>query len=243
MPEGPSLIIAKEEMSVFIGKKIISVSGRSKIEQERLVNKKLLNIRTWGKHLLLEFKGFNIRVHFLMFGKYLINEKKDAIPMLSLEFSKGSLNFYAAAIKLFEENVDDVYDFTSDVLSDTWNPRAATKKLKSKPGMIVADALLDQQIFSGVGNIIKNEVLYRIRVHPASLIGALPPKKLSELVKQARMYSFDFLEWKKEFVLKKHWLAHTKKICSRDGNKIQKEYLGKTARRSFFCEQCQVIYT
>ncbi|MER3465444.1 MAG: endonuclease, partial [Chitinophagaceae bacterium] len=39
---------------------------------------------------------------------------------------------------------------------------------------MVNDALLDQEIFSGVGNIIKNEVLYRIEVHPLSTIGALP---------------------------------------------------------------------
>ncbi|HRO68823.1 MAG TPA: hypothetical protein PK951_00545 [Chitinophagaceae bacterium] len=42
---------------------------------------------------------------------------------------------------------------------------------------MVCDALLDQEIFSGVGNIIKNEVLYRIRVHPESLIGDIPLKK------------------------------------------------------------------
>ncbi len=65
-------------------------------------------------------------------------------------------------------------------------------------------------VFAGVGNIIKNEVLFRIRVHPLSKIGKLPPRKLSELIKQARQYSFDFLEWKKAFVLRKHWLAHNK---------------------------------
>jgi endonuclease VIII len=102
--------------------------------------------------------------------------------------------------------------------------------------------LLDQQIFSGVGNIIKNEVLYRIKVHPETFVGNLPPKKLNELIREARNYSFDFLEWKKEYTLRKHWLAHTKKTCSRDGNKIIKKYLGRTNRRTFFCEACQVNY-
>lgn len=97
-----------------------------------------------------------------------------------------------------------------------------------------SDALLTQSVFSGVGNIIKNEVLFRIRVHPLSTIGALPPAKLRELVAQARQYSFDFLERKKAFVLKAHWLAHTKQICPRCDILFQKGHLGKTKRRSFF---------
>ncbi|MGZ5285881.1 MAG: DNA-formamidopyrimidine glycosylase family protein [Flavisolibacter sp.] len=243
MPEGPSLVIAKEEMRRFIGKKVVSATGNAKIEMSRLKNQKLLDIRTWGKHLLLCFKGFSIRVHFLMFGTYRVNERKDAVPRLQLEFAKGELNFYTAAVKILEEPLDTLYNWKADVLSNEWDARAARKKLRATPEVLVVDALLDQQIFSGVGNIIKNEVLYRIKVHPGNKIGDLPPKKLKELVDQAREYSFDFLKWKKAYVLKKNWLAHTKKTCKRDGNKIIKEYLGKTQRRTFYCPECQKLYS
>jgi endonuclease VIII len=243
MPEGPSLVIAREQMLPFKGKKISAVTGNSKIEKERLVNKKLVDIRTWGKHLLLCFDGFTIRIHFLMFGTYYINATKDAVPRLSMKFSKGEINLYTCAVKMIEEPLDEIYDWSADVLSDEWDPKAARKKLKSMPEVLVTDALLDQNIFSGVGNIIKNEVLYRIKVHPKTKTGALPPRKLTELINEARNYSFDFLKWKKEYTLKKHWLAHTKKTCQRDGDKILKEYLGTTNRRTFFCNSCQVLYT
>jgi endonuclease VIII len=243
MPEGPSLVIVKEELQQFKGKKIIAIAGNSKIDKERMLNKKLLDIRTWGKHLLLSFKDFSVRIHFLMFGTYRVNEKKDAPPRLALTFSKGEVNFYTCAVKIIEEPLDEIYDWSADVLSDTWNAKAARKKLKALPQILVTDALLDQNIFSGVGNIIKNEVLYRIKVHPKTKVGALPPKKLAELINEARNYSFDFLRWKKEYVLKKHWLVHTKKICQRDGDKIHKEYLGTTNRRTFFCNSCQKLYT
>ena len=108
--------------------------------------------------------------------------------------------------------------------------------------MMVCDALLEQDIFAGVGNIIKNEVLYRIKLHPENLIEDIPASKLSSVIKEARNYSFDFLKWKKEFTLKKHWLAHTKKTCHRCDLPIIKEYLGKTNRRTFFCNNCQVLY-
>lgn len=242
MPEGPSLIIAKEEMLPFIGKKIIAVSGNSKTDKERILHKKLIDIKTWGKHLLFCFSGFTVRIHFLMFGKYLVNAKKDADPRLSMQFKNGEINLYTCSVKFIDEPLNEIYDWAADVLSDAWDPKQAKKKLKAVPGTMVADALLDQTIFAGVGNIIKNEVLYRIKVHPKSKVGALPAKQLNHLIKEARNYSFDFLKWKKEYTLRKHWLAHTKKTCSRDGDKIIKEYLGKTQRRTFFCNTCQVLY-
>jgi endonuclease-8 len=127
-------------------------------------------------------------------------------------------------------------------MSEHWDPQLALKRLRAQPDTLVCDALLDQDLFAGVGNIIKNEVLFRIHVHPLSTVGALPARKLRELVAEARNYSFDFLEWKKAFVLKKHWLAHTKRTCPRCHIPFVKAHLGRTHRRSFFCENCQVRY-
>lgn len=243
MPEGPSLIIAKEEMLSFIGKKVIAVSGNSKTDKERILNKKLLAIKTWGKHLLFCFDKFSVRIHFLMFGKYVVNAQREGgNPRLTMQFKNGEINLYTCSVKFIEEPLDEIYDWAADVLSDEWDPKAAKKKLKAAPNTLVTDALLDQTIFAGVGNIIKNEVLYRIKVHPKTKVGDLPTKQLNDLIKEARNYSFDFLKWKKEYTLRKHWMAHTKRICERDGDKIVKEYLGKTQRRTFFCNACQVLY-
>jgi endonuclease VIII len=243
MPEGPSLVIAKEEMSSFVGKKVVAASGNVKtFDPEILVGKKITDIKTWGKHLLICFPKFTVRVHFLMFGTYMVNDTKDRIVRLHLGFAKGEINFYTAAVKLIDEPLDEVYDWSADVMSDEWDAKAALKKLKAKPDMLACDALLDQNIFSGSGNIIKNEVLFRIKVHPESKLGAIPAKKLKDMVDEVVNYSFQFLEWKKAYVLKKHWLAHTKKTCPRDKTPLIKQHLGKTDRRSFFCPVCQVLY-
>jgi endonuclease VIII len=160
-----------------------------------------------------------------------------------LKFSNGNLYFYACSVRLLTDDLDKVYDWTGDVMNDHWDAAKARRKLKAKPEMLVADALLDQDIFAGVGNIIKNEVLFRIRVHPESKVGALPPRKLTELIREARNYSFDFLKWKKEFVLRKHWLAHAKSVCPRcDIPFIKVRHLGKAKRRAFFCDNCQILY-
>jgi endonuclease-8 len=128
-------------------------------------------------------------------------------------------------------------------MSDRWDAKDAVKKLLAAPRTYVCDALLNQNIFAGVGNIIKNEVLFRIRVHPLSFIGALSSRKRAELIEQARQYSFEFLAWKKAFVLRKHWLAHTKSLCPRCEIPFSKGKLGRTQRRSFYCERCQKLYT
>ena len=242
MPEGPSIVILKESVQVFSKKKIIEVSGNSKIGIDRIEGQVIQEFRSWGKHFLICFKTFTVRIHFMLFGSYRINEGKDAVPRLSLKFKNGELNFYACSVKFIEEDLDEVYDWTCDVMSDLWDPKKAKRKIKQSPGVLACDALLDQHVFAGVGNIIKNEVLFRIKVHPESDVTKLPAKKLNELVTEARVYSFQFLEWKKAFVLKKHWLAHTKKICPRDHIPFIKKHLGKTHRRSFYCEQCQSLY-
>ena len=242
MPEGPSIVILKEAVQAFKGKKVLAASGNTKIEKERMNGCKVIDFKSWGKHFLICFKGFSLRVHFMLFGSYRINEQKVTPARLSLQFAEGELNFYACSVRFIDEPLDSVYDWTADVMNDDWDPKKAKQKLKAAADMLACDALLDQNIFAGSGNIIKNEVLFRIQVHPASRVGKLPTKQLNALIKEARNYSFDFYEWKKQYVLKKHWLAHTKKTCPRCKVPLIKEYMGKTNRRTFFCNNCQEKY-
>jgi len=245
MPEGPSIFILREEAERFAGRKVLNVNGNSKQDIDRMRGKKIVAVRSWGKHFLVEFDRFSMRIHFMLFGSYRINEAKDAVPRVSLCFSEGEqLNFYACSLRFIDEELDSVYDWSGDVMSPAWSPVKARRKLRETPNSFVADVLLDQDMFAGVGNIIKNEVLHRIRVHPETQVRALPPRKLTELITEARKYSFDFYTWKKAFVLKKNYQVHTKSVCPRDGQKLAyHKSLGVAKRRAFFCEKCQRNYS
>ena len=234
----------REETAAFAGKKIARAEGNTKaVDLDRMAGQRVLALRSWGKHFLIAMPHQTLRIHFMLFGSYRINERKESVPRMSLQFTDGSeLNFYACSIKPVEKDWENAYDWDADIMSPTWDAAKARKKLRARPDMLVCDALLDQTIFAGVGNIIKNEVLFRIRLHPLSTIGGLPAAKLRQLVEQARQYSFDFLEWKKAFVLKKNWLAHTKSTCPRCKIPFSKGHLGQSRRRSFFCERCQKLY-
>lgn len=242
MPEGPSIVLLQEAVQQFTGKKVIAVSGNSKIDQYRMVNKKIISFETWGKHFLICFRGFTVRIHLLMFGKYLINETKDSVPRLNLTFKNGAINFYTCAIKMIDADAASIYDWSVDVMNAAWDPKKAKAKLREMPEKLICDVLLEQDIFSGVGNIIKNEILYRVKIHPESRVGKIPSPKITKLINEARTYSFEFLEWKRHDELKKHWLAYTKKKCLRCDLPIIKKYSGIKKRRSFFCVNCQCLY-
>jgi endonuclease-8 len=184
-----------------------------------------------------------LRVHFMLFGSYRIDERKEnAKPRLSLGFGNGEINFYACSVRYIDEPLEQVYDWRGDVMAPEWDPALARRKLRAMPDALACDALLDQAVFAGVGNIIKNEVLFRIRVHPLSTIGELPARKLAQMVREAHAYSFQFLEWKKAYVLRQHWLAHRKSICPRCQIPFRIGHLGRSHRRAFYCESCQVLY-
>ena len=245
MPEGPTIIILREEAAAFEGRKVLRVAGNTqRIDAARMRNKTIRHLCSWGKHFLISFDDFALRVHFLLFGSYRIDERREGPPRLSLTFDNGELNFYSSSLKYIEGDLDAAYDWSADVMADAWDPKAARRKLRAHPQVLACDALLDQDVFAGVGNIIKNEVLHRIRVHPESTIGALSARKLGELVAQAREYSFDFYAWKKAYVLKQHYQVHTRTICPRDGQRLAfRAHLGTRKRRAFFCERCQKLYT
>jgi endonuclease-8 len=96
-------------------------------------------------------------------------------------------------------------------------------------------------VFSGSGNIIKNEVLFRVAVHSESVIDSIPLKKWKELIKEMRKYSFDFYKWKKDGTLKKHLLIYKKSSCHRCHAPVKTTHTGKGKRLSCFCDHCQTM--
>ncbi|RYD84655.1 MAG: endonuclease, partial [Sphingobacteriales bacterium] len=150
--------------------------------------------------------------------------------------------FYVAKIALIQEPLDKVYDWQADIMSDDWDTKKAIKKISEKPERLICDVLMDQKIFSGVGNIIKNEALFNAKVHPESKAGSIPDKKLKELIKETVKYSFRFLEQRKQGTLNKNWEAYEQEECPRNHIPLHKKELGKTRRWCYYCNKCQKLY-
>src|SRR5829696_2821333 len=174
--EGPSLYLAARQLKPFRGKTGLSVSGNTKIEKERMLQKKVKTIFSWGKHLVIQFDEFALRTHFLLFGTFeaSVNNatltgdyQRSYTPRLQLDFENGNIKLFNCSVKFLEtRNAKASYDLTIDIMSPKWDPDQASDSIVSKPEVEIADLLLDQEIFAGVGNIIKNEVLWRVCIHP-----------------------------------------------------------------------------
>lgn len=236
--EGPSLVIATEELNRFLNKKILHADVPASLKS--LTGKKLLRAESWGKHLLLIFNNQILRIHFLMFGSYRINHpRENRIPKMELQYKDDTIYFYSCAIRAISEEDLGNYDHATDLMSDEWNHTKALKTIRKKENAFVCDVLMDQDIFSGLGNIMKNEIQFRCKVHPEQKVGELTAKEQIKLVKEAKQYSHDFYEWKKINQLKRHWLIMRKKTCPVCGRKVIKRPTGKLKRISHYCNFCQ----
>jgi endonuclease-8 len=242
MPEGPSIVILKEKVTSFKEKNIVTASGSSNINFDKLAGEKIIDFKSWGKHLLICFKGYFIRIHLLMFGTYLINNRKVVPPKLSLRFSDGELNFYTCHVLLIEKEAAKMYNWETDIMSDNWSAVRAQEAISSSQKEKICDVLLDQEKFSGVGNIIKNEALFRAAIHPESTAGFIPTEKIKELVNEVRQYSLDFYKWKKINQLSRYWFVYHQKTCPRCQLPINSKKTGKGKRLSYYCNNCQVVY-
>ena len=142
MPEGPSIVILKDEARGLVGQRIVAVEGNTRIAKERLVGERIVALRSWGKHFLVELATFSLRVHFLMFGSYRIDERKDAEPRLGLRFARGGeFNLYTCSVRFIDDPLDEVYDWSADVMSDTWDAAAARRKGPAIPAMSAPRAI------------------------------------------------------------------------------------------------------
>jgi len=249
--EGPSLHLAAEQLQPFTGRRIASVAGNSKIGIERLSGLKVKDIFAWGKHLVFQFDTLALRVHFMLWGTFAATVKGRSVtgdyrrsgpPRLVLNFPNGEITIWAASVKFVEDHdARAAYDFSADIMADEWNGRAALAKVRAFPRVEIADVLLDQAIFAGVGNIIKNEVLFRTRVSPFAKVRDISDRKLRAVVADARAFSFRFLELRRIFSLRKNLEVYRRSVCPRCGGKIERRVHGRRARRSFFCPKCQRV--
>lgn len=244
MPEAPQIRLLVGKLKPFIGEKILSATALTNaLDLKSLEGQTLNDIKVFGKQILLILPKFTIRIHLMLFGYVLINESKPEGKLrLGLKFDDGEINFYASDIYYIEDPLDQVFDWTTDVMSPEWDAKQALSKLDDYADDVISDVLIDQNIFNGLGNKGVNEALYRAKVHPASIVKALPKAKQKEIVEEAVQFSFDYYKWADEGTSKENFSVYLKKKCPVHGTPLRHEKIGSNGRKCHFCDECQQLY-
>lgn len=251
MPEGPLIIIFKDELSQLIGQQIEAADTKLKtVQLSELVACTITSVSTWGKYLFFIFDSgaLYLRIHWGMFGVYYLNkERPNKVPTATFSFTSGRvLYLYSVSLRIGEGlPATKEYDPRADVMNKAWDTKLAIKKLNAlPPETMICDALMDQTTFAGLGNVIKTEALFAQRIHPESLVSELPLKLLKELVDEAIGQSQLFLEGKRSYGNERYgWVViYRKKVCPQCGAKMITAPTGMLQRKSHWCERCQKLY-
>ncbi|XP_068135107.1 endonuclease 8-like 2 isoform X2 [Hyperolius riggenbachi] len=191
-----------------------------------------------------------LHLHFGLYGSVRANEFartkqgnkkgdwKDPTPRLTVYFDGGGfLVFYNC--RLTWRSCPSV-EPSCDVLSPEFDKEKALSALsQARPVCLI---LMDQRHFSGVGNIIKNEILYQARVHPLSLGSLLPVTTRTTLMENAVRFTADWLSsmMRGEAL---HYHIYLKEQCA-DGHPVTKETIGPwrgLKRLTWYCPVCQKL--
>jgi formamidopyrimidine-DNA glycosylase len=118
---------------------------------------------------------------------------------------------------------------------------AEFKKILGKRRGAVKSILLNQKLIAGIGNIYADEILFRVRMHPATEISRLRDKGFTKLFRATRYVLEKAIAAKADADrMPKSWLLlrrGRRGKCPRCGRTLKSARIG--GRTAWFCAHCQ----
>lgn len=254
--EGPTAKYkALRILKIVGGQNLRNIFVRSKmihIEPRKLVGKKLSNVETFGKNIVLVFDCYAIRIHLMLYGSihvYDINEnlkKPERQVRLLLVFNDKKVVVYNAPVVELDTASKILRKLRKslgeDPLREDWNPSRAVRLILKRRERKIGDVLLDQRVIAGIGNIIRNEILFRARIHPERVVKDLDINEVRRIVEVAEKFMKEFFERRTKGLRIKPILmvyGKSKKPCPICGRPIKFYRQRPNNRRTYVCENCQ----
>jgi len=178
MPEGNTIHrFARSHTRDFAGRivRVSSPQGRFAAEAKRLDRRRFLRAEAYGKHLFHFWQGgLIVHVHLGMAGWFYRNTHKghppDPRPSVRMRLSTRAVTVDLIGPPTCEllspAGMREVLErLGPDPLRHDADPERVWAELRRRRRPI-GDALLDQRVISGVGNIYRNEALFLSGIHP-----------------------------------------------------------------------------
>jgi len=200
VPEGDTIFqTAAALRPLLVGRTIVAARARTPGPAiERVVGSAVTAIEPLGKHMLIRFdNGLALHTHLRMAGtwhRYAPGEPWK-IPAwrarVVLEVAEHVVVcFNAPVAELMDARAVDLHpalqSLGPDLLAAEFPADVALQRLKARPDLEIAEALLDQRAMAGVGNVYKSEVLFLESVNPWTHVSAVEDATLERLITTAR---------------------------------------------------------
>ena len=261
MPEGDTIWrTARTLRGVLVGKVVTGLSSPlpaviTRLRRLAVVGQTVDAVEAHGKHLVIRFSsGTTLHTHQMMSGSWHVYrlgspwQKPARFARIVLEAGEVvAVCFSAPLVELLPPDVSPrgVKRLGPDLLAPNFEGGSACERLRARPQLEIGDALLDQTVLAGIGNVYKSEVLFLCRVNPFDRIGSLGEGTLARLVNTAvrhmrRNLGSDMRRTRSELARDRLWVYRRSGMpCFRCGEVILRRLQGERARSTYWCPGCQ----
>ena len=212
---------------------------------------RLRDVEAFGKQFRFSFEdGRILLVHLMMWGWWRIyrtgepwERPRERARVVMRSADREAVAFSAPVVRLFgpgELARDKTWGgLGPDPLRKDFSAAEFRRRLYLKPSRAIGEALLDQRVISGIGNIVKIELLFGARVHPRRSVASLTPKELGRVLAWTHKL---MTKWLKERGNEDEWIRiyrRSGRPCPRCGGRIQRFVQG--GRTTYACTACQPL--
>lgn len=277
MPEGDTIFRAARTLHrALAGKQVTAFESvfpaLNRVNDDTpVVGRTIERVHSVGKHLLMHFSGdLVLRTHMRMNGSWHIyragekwlRPRRDMRIMFATEdFEAVGFNIPIAEFKSENAMVKSpaLRQLGPDVLGQQFDPQAVMAHLRRRPDEEIAEALLNQRVLAGLGNVYKSEILFICRINPFTRVQHLTEPDLRLLVDESRrvlklntsgqlepMTTYGGLRRTtgRANPADRLWVYGRARLpCRRCGNLIHVRKQGDDARLTYWCPQCQSLIT
>jgi endonuclease VIII len=209
MAEGDTILRAARRIEAAIGGERVEAGapnprGRA-VGIERLDGKTLERVDARGKHLLLDFGDLALHSHLGMSGSWHVYSRgaawrKPAAAAWAVLRGESSeaVQFGGPTLRLLRADAlrrdPTLSRLGPDILAADFDPTAIIRSVRGDPQRSLGDALLDQTLVAGIGNIFKSEACFAARLDPWQPVESLTGEQLDRVVKAAHELMRDAVE-------------------------------------------------
>jgi endonuclease-8 len=244
MPEGDSLHRAARRLQVLVGERVevetphprAAVKGLA----ERLDGRRLEGVEAVGKNLLLRFEGgLVLRSHLRMTGRWRVERRgapRSGRPWLVLRGEQHEAVLWSGAV-LELLGARGGPRLGPDILAEPPDFETMLARLHTGPERQVGDALLDQRLVAGIGNLWKAEALWEARVSPWRRVDEVRDDELLAVLDAAHSLMRTSVEGVRPA---RRVYRRAGRTCPRCGGVVRSAPQGDNARTAYWCPRCQV---